>query len=289
MPVSTTVIPIPSITNENSSAVIIQDSIPPHSITDNDDDSPISTSKSTKDINIDKDLLMHDVFKHIMNGNFISPIDKPTMKNCLDIGFGSGIWMMEVASMMPQCQFFGIDIEPCTPQSVYPRNCTFEKGDFLDGLPYANGFFDLVHIRLTLNVLTLDQLNSLFKEIARVLKPNGYVEFLEQDLQSFKTCGDKTLNVVTKLLNEKTTVPMELTLQDLFKKNGFSSFKNIKVNIPMGKWAGMVGELYLSAFKLLLTTTSNTPPTNDEFKIIEAECDEYKTSFVYHAGFAKML
>nr|CAG8510924.1 1448_t:CDS:2 [Entrophospora candida] len=95
MPVSTTVIPISSITNENSSAVIIQDSIPPHSITDNDDDSPISTSKSTKDINIDKDLLMHDVFKHIMNGNFISPIDKPTMKNCLDIG---GIWMMEVAS-----------------------------------------------------------------------------------------------------------------------------------------------------------------------------------------------
>nr|CAG8513122.1 14785_t:CDS:2 [Entrophospora candida] len=52
MPVSTTVIPIPSITNENSSAVIIQDSIPPHSITDNDDDSPISTSKSTKDINV---------------------------------------------------------------------------------------------------------------------------------------------------------------------------------------------------------------------------------------------
>ncbi|CAJ0764423.1 16321_t:CDS:1, partial [Entrophospora sp. SA101] len=51
MPVSTTVIPIPSITDENSSTVIIQDSIPPHSITDNDDDSPISTSKSTKDIN----------------------------------------------------------------------------------------------------------------------------------------------------------------------------------------------------------------------------------------------
>ncbi|CAH1759874.1 283_t:CDS:2 [Entrophospora sp. SA101] len=194
MPVSTTVIPIPSITDENSSTVIIQDSIPPHSITDNDDDSPISTSKSTKDIN-------HDVFKHIMNDNFISPIDKPTMKNCLDIGFGSGIWMMEVAS-----------------------------------------------------------------------------------------CGDKTLNVVTKLLNEKqTNISMELTLQDIFKKNGFSSFKNIKVNIPMGKWAGMVGELYLSAFKLLLTTTSNTPPTNDEFKIIEAECDDHKTSFVYHAGFAKRL
>ncbi|CAJ0641824.1 6913_t:CDS:2 [Entrophospora sp. SA101] len=182
MPVSTTVIPIPSITDENSSTVIIQDSIPPHSITDNDDDSPISTSKSTKDIN-------HDVFKHIMNDNFISPIDKPTMKNCLDIG-----------------------------------------------------------------------------------------------------CGDKTLNVVTKLLNEKqTNISMELTLQDIFKKNGFSSFKNIKVNIPMGKWAGMVGELYLSAFKLLLTTTSNTPPTNDEFKIIEAECDDHKTSFVYHAGFAKRL
>ncbi|CAJ0750458.1 3801_t:CDS:1, partial [Entrophospora sp. SA101] len=50
-----------------------------------------------------------------------------------------------------------------------------------------------------------------------------------------------------------------------------------------------VGELYLSAFKLLLTTTSNTPPTNDEFKIIEAECDDHKTSFVYHAGFAKRL
>jgi len=289
MPVSTTVIPIPSITDEDSSAVVIQDSTLPHPNTNNDNDSPFLTSKSTKDINIDKDLLLHDVFKHTMNGNFLSPISKPTMKNCLDVGFGSGIWMMEVASMFPQAQFFGIDIEPRAPQSVYPRNCTFEKGDFLDGLPYANKFFDLVCIRLTLNVLTLDQLNSLFKEISRVLKPNGYVEFLEEDLQSFKNCGDKTLNIVTKLLNEKKTDVTMILLQDLFKKNGFSYFKNIKVNIPMGKWAGMVGELYFSAFKLLLTTTSNTPPTNDEFKMIEAECNDHNTSFLYHAGFAKKL
>ncbi|CAG8836185.1 35343_t:CDS:2, partial [Racocetra persica] len=85
----------------------------------------------------------HYVFKSVLKSNYISPIDMSTMKTCLDIAYGGGAWMMEMATDFPNCHFYGIDIEPRTPDAVYPHNCTFEKGDFLKNLPYPDNTFDL--------------------------------------------------------------------------------------------------------------------------------------------------
>ncbi|RIB05009.1 S-adenosyl-L-methionine-dependent methyltransferase [Gigaspora rosea] len=246
----------------------------------------------------------HYVFKSVLKGNYISPIDHSSLRTCLDIAYGGGAWMMEMATDFPNCHFYGIDIEPRTPDAVYPRNCTFDKGDFLKKLPYPDNMFDLVHIRLTLVWLPI---GNLLEEIARVTKPGGYIEFLDQDVS---TCPVNAGPLMTSLVNawkdiqisKNIEVDLMLNLDKKLIEKGFENVQIKKHPVPMGKWAGMVGEFFLSAFKLFTISTASLTSgrlghlslqTEDEYaelvQKLGAECEEYQPVISIHAGFAKKI
>lgn len=88
---------------------------------------------------------------------------------------------MDLASKYKSTTFIGIDISPMFPQHVKPRNASFVQYNILNKIPFPNDTFDYVHQSLLSSAFTTSQWKEVIKEIVRVTKPGGWVEFLEYD------------------------------------------------------------------------------------------------------------
>ncbi|KAI9027264.1 S-adenosyl-L-methionine-dependent methyltransferase [Phycomyces nitens] len=101
----------------------------------------------------------------------------------LDIACGTGTWAMEMAVEFPFAEVHGIDSSEMYPLAIKPPNVWFTKADVLDpaGLPYPSEYFDYVHMQLVYCCFSRPDWTTIIKEIRRVLKPGGYVEFRELD------------------------------------------------------------------------------------------------------------
>ncbi|KAJ3973022.1 hypothetical protein EV361DRAFT_797032, partial [Lentinula raphanica] len=113
--------------------------------------------------------------------------DVPPTK-VLDIGCGTGSWILDCARVWRNCHFVGLDIVPVQPdlQQVgsadLAHRVTWVQGNFLEGFPFPNEEFDFVHIkRISLGVPE-DKWDPLFEEISRVMKPGAAFEMIEEDL-----------------------------------------------------------------------------------------------------------
>src|ERR1700722_10972391 len=90
--------------------------------------------------------LQHYLFRHVWKGNYSSPITKKLSErntSVLDIGCGSGIWVLDMAQKFPQSSFVGIEISPMYPPSnKTPLNAIFLRHNILEGLPWPDNTFD---------------------------------------------------------------------------------------------------------------------------------------------------
>jgi ubiquinone/menaquinone biosynthesis C-methylase UbiE len=99
---------------------------------------------------------------------------------------------MEMAADFPNPSYFGIDILPVYPTSTVPINITFQQHDLLKGLPYDDNTFDFVHIQLLVFDLTELQWETIvFHELARILKPGGWLEICDMEY-GILNCGPIT-------------------------------------------------------------------------------------------------
>ncbi|KAJ3810015.1 hypothetical protein F5876DRAFT_42681, partial [Lentinula aff. lateritia] len=113
--------------------------------------------------------------------------ENPPIK-VLDIGCGTGSWILDCARIWRTCHFVGMDLVPIQPDlqqvgsSDLAHRVTWIQGNFLESLPFPNEEFDFVHIkRISLGVPE-DKWDSLFEEILRVMKPGAAFEMIEEDL-----------------------------------------------------------------------------------------------------------
>ncbi|KAI8366838.1 S-adenosyl-L-methionine-dependent methyltransferase [Radiomyces spectabilis] len=97
------------------------------------------------------------------------------------MGCGSGSWVMEMAIENPEARVTGIDMADIFPTTIRPENVRFEIVNILDGLPFEDNTFDLVHMRLLVAALRVNEWPRVLNEIHRVLKPGGLVELVESD------------------------------------------------------------------------------------------------------------
>jgi len=256
---------------------------------------------TSADSDIDQDLLFHYVFKSL-KGNYSCPFNN-TMEKCLDVGYTAGAWMMEMATEFPRCQFYGIDIEPSCPDLVYPNNCLFERGDFLKGLPYLDQTFDVVHLRMTLFTMSVDQILFLLQEITRVTKKGGYIEYLEPELSANNPGPslNKLISVWTevKCTNNVADGQFYSRMDKMLVELGFANAVSEKIAIPLGKWGNMVGEFSLAALKHFIVQTEthaqsklnlqNEDDLENFINSIENECEIFKPYINVFSGFAQKL
>ncbi|KAJ3054954.1 hypothetical protein HK097_000248 [Rhizophlyctis rosea] len=87
-----------------------------------------------------------------------------------------------MGSDFPKSHILGIDISPVQPGTVKPKNVDFTIGDVTNlPLPYADGSFDYVHIRLLFLALKAEFWPVLIKELVRIVRPGGYLEMMEAE------------------------------------------------------------------------------------------------------------
>ncbi|CAO3685998.1 unnamed protein product [Rhizopus stolonifer] len=100
----------------------------------------------------------------------------------LDIGCGSGVWIMDMIQDFPNCTYDGCDIVDVISKKLDVKQFTFREGNVLHGLPYPDNTFDFVHMRLLVYALREEEWPVAIKEAIRVVKPGGMLQLVESGL-----------------------------------------------------------------------------------------------------------
>ncbi|CAG8494578.1 7869_t:CDS:2 [Scutellospora calospora] len=146
--------------------------------------------------------LQHLIERYIWQGNFFSPIENLLNQagtKVLDVGTGSGAWLLEMATKYSKSEFIGIDISQMQPDENIPPNAKFIQANVLERLPFNDNTFDFIFQRILFAGIPRNKWSSTIDELVRVLKPGGYLELAENDFQ-YNMMGLATRKIVDGLL-----------------------------------------------------------------------------------------
>ncbi|MDF2939929.1 MAG: malonyl-[acyl-carrier protein] O-methyltransferase BioC [Gammaproteobacteria bacterium] len=104
---------------------------------------------------------------------------KQQPKSILDLGCGTGDFTYRLSKLYPKAKVLGLDIAEQRLKYAKKQRPWFNKTRFMPGnienLPFPDNSFDLIVSNLSL--YWVKDLNQAFKEIQRVLKPEGVLLF----------------------------------------------------------------------------------------------------------------
>ncbi|RDB29007.1 Demethylmenaquinone methyltransferase [Hypsizygus marmoreus] len=111
-----------------------------------------------------------------------------TPERTLDLGCGTGTWILEAAKEWTDCHFVGFDLVniqlplKMVDESIAQR-IEWRHGNFLTTkLPFEDDEFDHVHMQAIAKGVPENKWGVLFEEVNRVLRPGGSVEIIEDDV-----------------------------------------------------------------------------------------------------------
>ncbi|KAJ7148908.1 S-adenosyl-L-methionine-dependent methyltransferase [Mycena filopes] len=108
-------------------------------------------------------------------------------KACLDLGCGSGAWIIELAREFPRSVIVGVDLAPMQSLTM-PDNCRSEVDDINLGLEHFYGDFNVVHARLISSGIR--DFPNLIDQISHVVRPAGLLIMMEFDFFVYKHMPD---------------------------------------------------------------------------------------------------
>lgn len=239
------------------------------------------------------------LIRSILHGNSASPL-RSDLTSILDVGCGTGRWVIEMARTFPGAQVVGLDIEP-PPQSVQalPSNARFMQANVLDRLPFADRSFDFTHQRLLVLAIPAAQWPLVVGELVRVTRPGGYLELLEggdlslnagpatQRFLAWWREASRARGFDTSLMERLGRLLLDAHLRDVQMR--------IK-QVPVGKWGGHTGALLeknilagFPALKPLLCSQLSLSPQEFDTTLAElaTEGDRYQTSYQYYLAYGQ--
>ncbi|KIO29851.1 hypothetical protein M407DRAFT_21104 [Tulasnella calospora MUT 4182] len=99
----------------------------------------------------------------------------------LDVGSGSGSWVIEMGRQFPHAEVVGLDLAPANLSSAPPSNCRFECDDANLGLLHYKGCFDVVHASCV--TLGITNYRKFMDEVVEILRPSGVFLTVAGDMQ----------------------------------------------------------------------------------------------------------
>ncbi|KAJ3503452.1 hypothetical protein NLJ89_g8425 [Agrocybe chaxingu] len=106
----------------------------------------------------------------------------------LDLGCGTGTWVIDAAKEWPECELVGFDlVDIQIPLKMLDpamaKRIEWRHGNFLTTkLPFDDDEFDHVHIQSISKGVPENKWDNIFEEVNRVLRPGGSVEVVEDDI-----------------------------------------------------------------------------------------------------------
>lgn len=127
----------------------------------------------------------------LMGGVLPEQSDPASLRRVLDVGCGTGGWLIETARTYPTIKWLvGVDISDrmlsyaqtqAAGQDLAGR-VEFQTTDALRALPFSEGFFDLVNQRLGFSWLRTWEWRKILLEYYRVCKPAGIIRITEPNV-----------------------------------------------------------------------------------------------------------
>ncbi|RIB30926.1 S-adenosyl-L-methionine-dependent methyltransferase [Gigaspora rosea] len=271
----------------------------------NDDD--LNCLLPSDKIELERSTLSYLLMRHRWKGNFCSPVKEKLNTSgttILDIGCGSGLWAIDMGLNHPSSSIIAIDIDPFKfPSSDRcPPNVCFLTCNAIYGIPFPQNTFDFVNISMMWSVFSEAQWILVIKELVRVLKHDGWIEFTEPDpmvrnrgkkltwlLECFsKACQE--IRDVNVHIHEK--IPNYIKEMDELK-----DLTCMSVDYPLGGWYGCFGDYALKNFKRVFQGLVFLPKymemSDEEFNGLLNGCleeaNKNKAFFTIYKCFAKKV
>ncbi|KAI1791430.1 S-adenosyl-L-methionine-dependent methyltransferase [Ganoderma leucocontextum] len=201
-------------------------------------------------------------------------------RRVLDLGTGTGEWVLDMAREFPRVRFYGpaLSDSPSVPVPIAtrypPHNVLFELHDIAEKFRYDSSSIDFVHAR-SISMAVRDY-GAVLPEIARVLRPDGLFVSNEwgrcpimldgSDLALHAPSTSEFFRAVRETLHERCGIPtVAHEIPELLQDSGFfTGIVSRRHYMPIGSWhddpglrdlgseyRGMV-ELYARAMRAVL-------------------------------------
>ncbi|RDW75493.1 hypothetical protein BP6252_06635 [Coleophoma cylindrospora] len=160
----------------------------------------------------------------------------------LDLGTGTGIWVMDVADHYPSAVVKGMDLSPIQPLWIAP-NAVFEVDDYNHTAFDVSPNHDLIHARELLGSV-LDW-PRLFRKCFEGLKPGGWIECAEPDIKVTSNhmpmpADDPNAQWVEvfRQVGQQTGMTFEaaVRLKGWLEETGFENVEEVVFSIAVGTW-----------------------------------------------------
>lgn len=222
---------------------------------------------------IDRLDIQHYALRAAIRGNYIAPVSDP--RRILDVGAGTGQWAYDICSEFRDATVVGFDLEPTKPNR--PGNFGLVTGNLLHGLPFADRTFDFVHQRLMMPAIPVVHWTDVVRDLVRVTRPGGYIEFVEVGDQMEPTGpAAKRLRELWNGLAASFGLDANGTvissLDSWLRQSGMVEIARRDVALPVGDWGDRIGSLMASDMRALFTRLCKT--LEARLGLAADECDE---------------
>jgi SAM-dependent methyltransferase len=235
------------------------------------------------------------LYAHLHRHSF-APILPPSVRGILDVGCGSGAWLTDVAALFPNASLTGLDSDAeqiALANMLRHPHCQFLQGDALGGLPFAEGAFEYTHMRCMILAIPASSWPFVIGELVRVTTPRGWIELFDggqgceqvgPNMQQMLTWGEQVI------AQRGFDVRVIDHLSTMLRQAGTEHVREQRLTIPVGSWAGRIGELMgkdllalFEAFKVSLCTALSLQPGQVDavLRALPHEWNTYHTSYTY--------
>ena len=109
----------------------------------------------------------------------------------LDLGCGTGLWMLQMIEKFPNADYHGLDINYMLPKTIISNIVPEIPFDIESPWNLGWGTWEMIHAQLLLG--SISNWNYLFQQVRRHLAPGGWFESVEIDWQP--RCEDDAMNM----------------------------------------------------------------------------------------------